>query len=580
MAVQQKAALVFHRTYWQSCFGLILLGSIIGLVFHFGFASRYSLNYYGIFPWQTIGTLNRYSSGGALLYIAAFGIIFSAYGLGYWLIRRTSRKDTVGGAKSSGLLTVVVGFGLLFNLMLLPMYPADAADIYDNIIRGRMSAIYGLNPLKNTPNDIKQDIFYPFTAWRNVPSAYGPAWEMLAQITDQVVNTSNRTRNVIAFKLVSIAGYALSALLIALTLHKIAPRRVLVGLYLWMWNPLVVYMTAASGHNDTVMVACMLAAIYLASRRWYVAGTLAVILGTLVKFIPVFLLPLIVVAAYRALGWRRWLRYLLVSGGLGALLIVGAYAPYWHGWETLRTERRDLMYTGSVATVVRELLIPVLDQTVIEAPPSKTPITNALLANSTLILFGLFYAIQLIYLWRDPEPITLIRIAARLLLFYLLVVSLWFQAWYVLWVMALVALLEDTPVRRLVMLFSYLVTWQPLLYDYLVVRTRTGMYLPWLDLVPVSIYMGYLWLYSGWYQLTTGLQKRGRQADDQQIGLRLEQARQSAGLSLSELSDELAIPYDVLGQYTRGERSLRLDHGRRLAQRLELTLEEWLGRKA
>ncbi|MEO8391365.1 MAG: hypothetical protein ABI700_00095 [Chloroflexota bacterium] len=545
-----------------------------------GFASRYSLNQFGNFPWQTIGTLNRYSSGGALLYIAAFGIVFGGYGLGHWLVKRTSRQDDGRGAKNSWLLAVVVGFGLLFNLILLPMYPVDATDIYDNIMRGRISAIYGLNPLQTTPNDVKQDIFYPFTAWRNVPSAYGPAWEMLARVTEQAINSSNRTKNVIAFKLVSIAAYALSALFIGLTLRRIAPRRVLVGLYLWMWNPLVVYMTAATGHNDTVMIACMLGAVYLVSRRWYVAATLALILGALVKFIPILLVPLIVIAAFRVLGWRGWLRYLLVSVSLSGALIIGAYAPYWHGWETLRTERRELMYTSSVATVLREFLIPVFDQAAIETAPSKTPITNALLANSTLVLFGLFYAVQLYEVWCDPHPRTLIRVAARLLLFYLVVVSLWFQAWYVLWILALASLLEDTPVRRLVLMFSYLVTLQPLLYDYLVVRTRTGAYLPWLDLVPVSIYMGYPWLYSGWYQLTTKLQMRRRLAEDQRIGRQMAHSRRSAGLSLSELSDELVIPYDILGQYECGERSLSLDHGRRLAQRLDLSLEDWLALKA
>jgi Helix-turn-helix len=565
---------VFHRSSWQSLFGLILLGSIVSLVFYFCFAARYSLNQFGYRPWQTIGFMNRYSSAGALLYIAAFGVVFSTYWLGYRLLKQT------GLSPDARLLAVVVGFGLLFNLILLPMYPADATDIYDNIMRGRMSAIYGLNPLQDTPNDIKLDTFYRFTAWRNVPSAYGPVWEMLARVTEQAVNTSNRTTNVIAFKLLSSAAYALSALFIALTLRRTAPRRVLIGLYLWLWNPLAVYMTAATGHNDAVMIACMLAAVYLVARRWYVAGTLAGVLGALVKFIPALLLPLIVVVAFRALGWRRWLRYLVVSVSLSALLFVGVYAPYWHGWETLRTERRESMYTGSVATVLRELLIPVFDQVAIETAPSKTPITNALLANSTLILFGLFYAAQLLVVWRDPTPSTLIRVAARLILFYLLVVSLWFQAWYALWVLALAALLEDTPMRRLVMMFSYLVTWQAFFYNYLVVKTKSGVWLPWLDLVPVGIYMGCAWLYTGWYQLTTGLQKWRQQPADQRIGQRLEQARLAAGLSPSELSDELAIPYDVLRQYERGERPLRLDHGRRLAQRLGLSLDEWLGMKA
>jgi succinate dehydrogenase/fumarate reductase cytochrome b subunit len=77
---------VSKRADWQSFFGLILLGLIISLVFHFCFASRYSLNQFGNRPWQTIGSLNRYSNEGALLYIAAFGIVFSTYWLGFRLL--------------------------------------------------------------------------------------------------------------------------------------------------------------------------------------------------------------------------------------------------------------------------------------------------------------------------------------------------------------------------------------------------------------------------------------------------------------------------------------------------------------
>ena len=98
------------------------------------------------------------------------------------------------------------------------MYPADAADVYDNIIRGRMAAIFGLNPLKDTPNQEKQDPFYQFSAWRNVPSAYGPVWEMVAQASVRAVNNSDRNANVVAFKLVGAIGYCITTLFIALAL--------------------------------------------------------------------------------------------------------------------------------------------------------------------------------------------------------------------------------------------------------------------------------------------------------------------------------------------------------------------------
>jgi Gpi18-like mannosyltransferase len=443
-----------------------------------------------------------------------------------------------------------------------------------------MAALYHLNPLQDTPSRAFGDPFYRFSAWRQVPSAYGPIWEMLAQVSVQVIGSSDRTLNVIGFKLLNTVGYGLCAVLIALTLRRLAPRRALVGVYLWLWNPLVVYMSSGTGHNDVVMTACLAAAVYCVVRRWYVAGTLMAVLGALIKFIPILLLPVIVIVALRRLGWRRWLRYMAVASLLGGALLVAAYAPYWHGWETLRVERRALMYTGSVATVMRYFLVPAFDQVAFNTSSTKTPVTNALLANGTIILFGLFYLIQLIQLWREREAMTFIRVCARLLLCYLLVASLWFYAWYVIWALALAALLEDTPVRRLVMRFSYLVTWQALFYNYLAVATKGGAWLPWLDLTPVSLYMGYAWGYTGHFLLTSWLRQRRQSADDEQVGRRLAEARQSAGLSLGELSDDLAIRYEVLEQYERGERALRFDHGRLLAQRLRLPLDALLGTKA
>jgi transcriptional regulator with XRE-family HTH domain len=74
--------------------------------------------------------------------------------------------------------------------------------------------------------------------------------------------------------------------------------------------------------------------------------------------------------------------------------------------------------------------------------------------------------------------------------------------------------------------------------------------------------------------------RRQAQPADHLVGMRLQAARQSTGLALGTVSDELDIRYDHLEQYERGERPLRLDHGRALAQRFGVPLEDLLGMKA
>jgi hypothetical protein len=560
-------------------YAIIICGLFMILVYHVGFGARYSLEQYGERPRQSIGTLTGFSNEGAYWFVGGMALLFALYGLGFVMGVKTSVRFT--DRQRLGLLALVIGGGGLFSLTLLPMYPVDASDIYDYIIRGRMSAVHELNPMLNTPDQITHDPFYRFASWRRTPSAYGPAWELVAHLTSTLTAEQSRNQQVIAYKLLALASYALTALFIGLTLRVVAPQRVVIGLYLFLWNPLVVYMTAGTGHNDALMTACMALACYCLSRRWYLGATLAATLGTLVKFIPALLIPIIALIALRELGRRRWLRYLLVSALTCGLMASALYAPYWHGWDTLRLQRRELMYTGSIATVMRQWLMFSLDgATEMQTSPRLTPNSNALLANGTLLFFGLFYLWQWVRLWRDDQPVNAVRITVRILLAYLLVASLWFHAWYVIWLIALIALLEDTPMRRLALTFSYLVTWQAFLYNYFQFETRAGLWLPWLDVVPVLIYMGYAWFYIGAYHLRAWQRRRSATPDDRAIGLRLQIARQSAGVTLGSLSDELAIRYDHLEQYERGERPLRVDDGRVLAQRLGLTLEALLGIKA
>ena len=181
--------------------GLILCGISASLLFYFGLAKRYSLAQYGGLPRQSIGTLNQYSNDGALLYIVTFALLFAAYWIGYRLIKGISQRQ---------VLIVVVGFGVVFNLILMWMAPTDATDIYDYIIRGRMSTIYGLNPLRDIPRQVQGDPFFGFASGNSVPSAYGPLWESLAGVASRLAG-DDHTNNVIAFKLIAISGYSLAS---------------------------------------------------------------------------------------------------------------------------------------------------------------------------------------------------------------------------------------------------------------------------------------------------------------------------------------------------------------------------------
>ncbi len=455
---------------------LILIGAASVAIWLFAFLRPYSLADNADKAWQSLGTLSGLTAPKAELFAGAFALLFGLYWFGVRYVRKASRTRW----------TIVIGMGLLFNAVLLPMYPVDAADVYDNIIRGRMSAVYGLNPFSAVPDQVSSDPFYRFAAWRSVPSAYGPAWEAIAALTSRIAG-DDYTANVIAFKVVPVIGYLLTALLIGLTLRKVAPERALLGAYLFAWNPLIVYSTGQGGHNDTLMTACMALSILFLARRRYTLATLAAVLGALVKFIPLVLVPVIWIAAWRDLrGAARW-RTLILSALGGLLMAVIGYAPVWAGPDTLRLDRLGGMFTGSIPTVIHTLLAQSLNDNT----------ATSLVKWLTLGAFGLFMIGELLALFTAPKAESAeadlwrsIRTTARILAVYLLVATTWFQAWYVAWLIVLVAFLDNAPIRRWALVFSYLVTWEGWLYNFISLRYNGWMPSPWRDIVPVAFYMG------------------------------------------------------------------------------------------
>ena len=466
--------------------GLAAAGLLMAMLYYVVYGGRYSLFRQGPLGLQSLATMNLNSLDSALWYIGTFALLFGLY----WLGSRWVKK-----AKSQ-LWLIVGGGAILFNVVLLPMLPFDAADIYDYIVRGRMTAVYGLNPMHDPPSQVRTDIAYPNSAWHDVTSAYGPLWETIAAGLARI-SGDNLLTNVMIFKLFEVLGELLTALLIGLTLRQIAPDRALLAVFLYTWNPIVPFFAAGNGHNDFVMTALIMGSLYCLTRRWFVASTIVAVLGALVKFIPALLLPFIVIVAWRELRGEARIKAFLSMLLLTIVAVVSFYAPYWTGFETLALDRRSHLFTGSVGTLLRQLLEPIIG-----SDSSATVVSVT--AWSAFFLFALIIVVRF---WQNVrqnaavDPLQPIRVLVLLLLFYLLIVVSWFQPWYIVWVLPIALILADTPLRRVTILFSYLVTWQSLIYNYVTVRYDGFAPLPWRDLIPVMVVIGGPVLYSGWLWL-------------------------------------------------------------------------------
>jgi len=380
-----------------------------------------------------------------LLIIGCIFLLFAGYAVG---------MNSIAAMQQPGRAWApIIGFPIVFVALLILIFPITSTDIYDYLFRGRMLAHHGANPFASTPQTFQSDPFLPYVAWKETVTAYGPLWEYLSGSlawllgeTPGAPEAANALllRYLFGYKALAILGYLLCAGVIWRALGNAGPKHQWVGLYLWMWNPLVLWETAAAGHNDAWMALCVAAAIWLFERgalshsrtirSFLASGVLALLAltaGGLIKFIAFFFGPVMLAATLRRLpDWRTRWRLLILSAGVCAMLVILAYAPFWGGGAALQNiGNRRTMFSGSWIAALRPLLTQLV--------PPELAQTIALGGGLLLLLLGVAWASW--QAWRAPAAVA--RHILWLAMWFVFVCNPWFQPWYAIWLVALAALI-------------------------------------------------------------------------------------------------------------------------------------------
>lgn len=426
---------------------LVLLGLAVlsAFIYWFGLTQPYSLLDLYRQPLLDLRKLTEGHPEKLWPLVIEFVTLFALYITAWHLVRRVHTRSA---------WLVVVGSAIVFSAILLFMYPYDAADIFDNIMHGRILGTYGANPFRDVAAQFSADPFLPYVAWRKTISAYGPGWEFAAGLSARLAGNDLLT-NVFVFKLVLAGFMAGCAGLIVAILRRLAPDRVLPGVVLFLWNPVVLYETIGQGHNDVALLFWMLLAVWLLSKKRYTLTIVALLIGALFKYIPVLFIPAALALALRDLGsTRSRLRYLGVTAIVSLVLVLLAYAPFWNGLETLSITRRMNLYTTSLPAVAYNLLQFSLS-------PAAAARTVSLAALTITAIAALVMAWRA---WRDRSDLSFTRSLFMLAAFYLLLTVPWFHAWYAVWIVGLAALLPIGHAVRFALIFSFAVLSKPLIF--------------------------------------------------------------------------------------------------------------------
>ena len=339
------------------------------------------------------------------------------------------RRDSEPTMRALLLGALVVALPFLFSA------PLSSTDLYANAYHGRLVSMYHINPYGISDQVQLDDVYFNSTRARApYQTTYGPLW-----ITTAAAITA-KTGDHIGLTLFLFRGLNLLALLgIILLLGRVLRSK---GRARWVLafvalNPLVLFEGIQNGHNDLLMAFFVVAALVAILRNKPGLLLPLLTLGALIKYLPVLLFPLVVVAIwkyYRSL--RERLRSLFLGVGISLGLAIVAFFPYWIGGSTFH-ELRLLGFFWALPFFHPVQITEGLFQWIGMARDAARVSARA----ATQALFLLFIAWTL--LWYVRNKVTIAAAAFLTLLAFFGTGITYFQPWYFLWLLPIVPLLPE-----------------------------------------------------------------------------------------------------------------------------------------
>ncbi len=414
---------------------------------------------------------NSVLSTNIILFLILTTIAFIIYGFSIWSMRRQPREQNNRQIVSIiGLVTFIAG-------MIFVLTPAMLShDIFVYAGYGRLIAAHGANPYFTTLTTFPHDPFILLDDWSWAIAAYGPVWLTICAACAWMFG-ADPIRYIITFRLLGLLAHLLNTSLIYKILQHMgrSPRTVMLGTLLYAWNPLALMESALGGHNDILMVTFILWGILLSVRGErrgltrpgsYLPPIIAFTLAALIKYtsgpLIIFFLVILVRKTFTTSegivtreslqsNWHSALLKPIFACIVGGFLALACYIPYWIGhsiWSIIHSfsappSSVDIEF--SMLSAINAWITKYGYPTNFWTNTFFKVFSNHSLWNSiNAAVITLTILIGIVWLWRKPTMRVLV-LATLLTLGSLLIVTPWFFPWYVVWLVALAAIILPYP---------------------------------------------------------------------------------------------------------------------------------------
>lgn len=322
----------------------------------------------------------------------------------------------------------VVGYGAALAAAAVCVPAFQSTDLYVYVNIGWQQVGYGLDPYRSalfeTPNWQSDPMFVQ--EWPFVPCSYGFLFALETRAVC-ALSGPNHALAVVGFKAIALATFFALGAAVWIGCRLLERPNPVRGLYLVLWNPLLLLHGVSNAHNDLQFaLGVAVAVVGFVRGRWLIVFP-ALAVAALVKYLSVILVPFFLVAAVRRFGWVR----VGLSGSVALALAVACWWPYRTGFDESYLSR-----TGSNHSTAHYSLasIAVFSFEVVFKGETREwlvgPFYTALKA-ACLCAFAVLYLVALVRFVRSPRAKDAgLAYASVFTLLGLILISPKYHSWY------------------------------------------------------------------------------------------------------------------------------------------------------